>query len=43
MINSELKENYAKAKQDPVFAFYDSLNVAEKAALYAQISSFEPE
>lgn len=39
----ELKENYEKAEQAQVFAFYDSLSVAEKAALYEQLSSFDPE
>jgi UDP-N-acetylglucosamine/UDP-N-acetylgalactosamine diphosphorylase len=39
----ELKEKYTKAKQEQVFAFYDSLSVAEKATLYEQLSSFDPE
>ncbi|TAQ90157.1 hypothetical protein B7494_g1542 [Chlorociboria aeruginascens] len=39
----ELKEKYTKAKQDQVFAFYDSLSTPEKAALYEQLSSFDPE
>jgi len=39
----QLKEVYAKAKQDQVFAFYDSLDVAEKAALYEQLFSIDPE
>ena len=39
----ELKEKYEKAEQAQVFAFYDSLDVPEKAALYAQLSSFDPE
>jgi UDP-N-acetylglucosamine/UDP-N-acetylgalactosamine diphosphorylase len=38
----ELKENYTKAKQEQVFAFYDSLSVPEKATLYEQLSSFDP-
>ncbi|KAA8575441.1 hypothetical protein EYC84_004601 [Monilinia fructicola] len=38
----QLKEKYTKAKQDQVFAFYDSLEVAEKASLYEQLSSFDP-
>jgi UDP-N-acetylglucosamine/UDP-N-acetylgalactosamine diphosphorylase len=40
---AELKEKYTKAKQEQVFAFYDSLSVAEKAALYEQLSGFDPE
>jgi UDP-N-acetylglucosamine/UDP-N-acetylgalactosamine diphosphorylase len=39
----ELKEKYTKAKQEQVFAFYDTLNVPEKAALFDQLSSFDPE
>ncbi|CZS95130.1 hypothetical protein WAI453_011203 [Rhynchosporium graminicola] len=39
----ELKEKYTKAKQEQVFAFYDELSVAEKAALFEQLSSFDPE
>ena len=39
----ELKEKYTKAKQEQVFAFYDDLSVPEKAALYEQLSSFDPE
>ncbi|CAD6445504.1 b815b071-0d4d-4c72-8946-9ccc9ffd7e9c [Sclerotinia trifoliorum] len=39
----QLKEKYTKAKQDQVFAFYDTLDIAEKAALYEQLSSFDPE
>lgn len=39
----ELKEKYTKAKQDQVFAFYDSLDPSEKAALYEQLSTFDPE
>ncbi len=38
-----LKEKYTKAKQGQVFAFYDTLSVPEKAALYEQLSSFDPE
>ncbi|RFU23696.1 hypothetical protein B7463_g12643, partial [Scytalidium lignicola] len=38
-----LKEEYKKAGQDQVFAFYDSLGVPEKAALYEQLSTFDPE
>lgn len=40
---SQLKEKYTAAKQDQVFAFYDELSVAEKAALYEQLSNFDPE
>lgn len=40
---NELKEKYKKAKQEQVFAFYDSLSAAEKAALYEQLSSFDPD
>jgi UDP-N-acetylglucosamine/UDP-N-acetylgalactosamine diphosphorylase len=39
----ELKEKYTKAKQEHVFAFYDTLSVPEKAALYEQLSSFDPD
>jgi UDP-N-acetylglucosamine/UDP-N-acetylgalactosamine diphosphorylase len=39
----ELKEKYTKAKQEQVFAFYDSLSVPEKATLYEQLSNFDPE
>jgi UDP-N-acetylglucosamine/UDP-N-acetylgalactosamine diphosphorylase len=39
----ELKEKYTKAKQEQVFAFYDSISVPEKAALYEQLSNFDPE
>jgi len=39
----ELKEKYTKAKQEQVFAFYDSLDVAEKATLFEQLSGFDPE
>jgi len=38
-----LKETYTKAKQEQVFAFYDELSTPEKAALYEQLSSFDPE
>ncbi|KAG0652341.1 UDP-N-acetylglucosamine pyrophosphorylase [Hyphodiscus hymeniophilus] len=37
-----LKDKYTKAKQEQVFAFYDTLSVPEKAALYEQLSSFDP-
>jgi UDP-N-acetylglucosamine/UDP-N-acetylgalactosamine diphosphorylase len=39
----ELKEKYKKANQEQVFAFYDVLSVTEKAALYEQLSSFDPD
>ncbi|KAE8448553.1 hypothetical protein EG329_009434 [Mollisiaceae sp. DMI_Dod_QoI] len=39
----ELKEKYEKAGQEQVFAFYDELSVPEKASLYEQLSSFDPE
>lgn len=39
----ELKEKYGKAGQDHVFTFYDSLDVAGKAALYDQLSGFNPD
>lgn len=38
-----LREEYKKAGQDQVFAFYDKLSVPEKAALYEQLSAFDPE
>jgi UDP-N-acetylglucosamine/UDP-N-acetylgalactosamine diphosphorylase len=38
---NELKQTYAAANQDQVFAFYDSLTSPEKAALYRQLSSFD--
>ncbi|KAK0117912.1 UDP-N-acetylglucosamine pyrophosphorylase [Cadophora gregata] len=38
----DLKDRYTKAKQEQVFAFYDELNVPEKAALFEQLSSFDP-
>jgi len=40
---SELKETYAKAGQDQVFKFYDGLSSEEKAALYEQLSGFDPD
>ncbi|AEO53331.1 hypothetical protein MYCTH_2294496 [Thermothelomyces thermophilus ATCC 42464] len=39
---SELKEKYTLAGQSQVFTFYDSLSSAEKAALYQQLSQFDP-
>jgi len=38
----ELKDKYTSAKQEQVFAFYDTLSVSEKAALFEQLSSFDP-
>lgn len=38
-----LKSKYQKAGQEQVFAFYDSLSIAEKAALFEQLSAFDPE
>lgn len=38
-----LREKYTQAKQEQVFAFYDSLNGEEKASLYAQLSKFDPD
>lgn len=40
---SSLKEKYAKAKQDQVFTFYDSLPQDEQARLYHQLADFDPE
>ncbi|KAF7540784.1 hypothetical protein G7Z17_g12121 [Cylindrodendrum hubeiense] len=39
---AQLKEKYAQAGQDQVFTFYDSLPTAEQAALYQQLSGFDP-
>ncbi|CEJ88922.1 Putative Nucleotide-diphospho-sugar transferase [[Torrubiella] hemipterigena] len=39
---SELKAKYAQAGQEHVFTFYDSLNAEEKAALFEQLSGFDP-
>tara|TARA_R110002003_G_scaffold54_31_gene4917 strand:- start:116 stop:856 length:741 start_codon:yes stop_codon:yes gene_type:complete len=39
----ELRSKYEKAGQDQVFAFYDKLSTAEKAALFEQLSNFNPE
>ncbi|KAK2594988.1 UDP-N-acetylglucosamine pyrophosphorylase [Conoideocrella luteorostrata] len=39
---ADLKAKYAEAGQDHVLTFYDSLNPADKAALYDQLSSFNP-
>jgi UDP-N-acetylglucosamine/UDP-N-acetylgalactosamine diphosphorylase len=37
-----LRERYATAGQDHVFAFYDGLKSNEKAQLFQQLSSFDP-
>ncbi|KAL2165353.1 hypothetical protein VTH06DRAFT_650 [Thermothelomyces fergusii] len=39
---AELKEKYALAGQSQVFTFYDSLSPPEKAALFQQLSQFDP-
>jgi UDP-N-acetylglucosamine/UDP-N-acetylgalactosamine diphosphorylase len=39
---NQLKEKYEKAGQGQVFAFYDGLSTAEKAALYGQLAGFDP-
>jgi len=39
----QLKEKYEKAEQEQVFAFYDTLSSTDKALLYEQLSSFNPE
>jgi UDP-N-acetylglucosamine/UDP-N-acetylgalactosamine diphosphorylase len=40
---NELRSKYQKAGQEQVFAFYDDLSSAEKAALFQQLSDFDPE
>lgn len=40
---SALKDKYAKAEQEQVFTFYDSLSQDEQARLYHQLSGFDPE
>ncbi len=37
-----LREKYAKAEQEQVFTFYDGLSSAEKATLYDQLLSIDP-
>ena len=37
-----LRETYEKANQEHLFAFYDELDTESKAALYEQLSSFDP-
>ena len=39
----ELKEKYTNAKQEQAFAFYDTLTGSEKATIYGQLSSIDPE
>lgn len=39
----KLQSRYKKAGQEQVFAFYDSLDDQEKAALYHQLSEFDPD
>lgn len=39
---NELRERYQKAGQEQVLAFYDELNVAEKAGLFERLSSIDP-
>jgi UDP-N-acetylglucosamine/UDP-N-acetylgalactosamine diphosphorylase len=39
---SQLKEKYSLAGQSQVLTFYDSLSAAEKAAIYKQLSNFDP-
>ncbi len=39
---NELRQKYQKAGQDHVFAFYDNLQIGEKAQLYEQLTSFDP-
>ncbi|KAK5663553.1 hypothetical protein OQA88_3984 [Cercophora sp. LCS_1] len=39
---SQLREKYTLAGQSQVLTFYDSLSVAEKAALFRQLSNFDP-
>ncbi|MCJ1264642.1 UDP-N-acetylglucosamine pyrophosphorylase [Lobaria immixta] len=39
----ELREKYAKADQEHVFAFYDELSTTEKGGLYERLSIIDPE
>lgn len=39
----ELREKYAKADQEHVFAFYDELSTTEKGSLYERLSTIDPE
>ena len=38
----KLREGYEKAGQEQVLAFYDELNIAEKASLFERLSSINP-
>ncbi len=38
----ELREKFQKAEQDQVFAFYDDIEKVEKARLYEQLCSIDP-
>lgn len=38
----ELKQKFADVEQDHVFAFFDDLTTAEKAALFQQLSNMNP-
>ena len=38
----KLRERYEKADQEQVLAFYDELNIAEKASLFERLSSINP-
>ena len=38
----QLRDSYAAAKQDQVFAFYDQLSTVEKGSLYESLSSIDP-
>ena len=40
---NKLKQKYEKAGQEQVFTFYDELDTAGKAALYEQLSGFDPD
>lgn len=40
---NELRRKYEKAKQEQVFAFYDTLDSTEKASLYQQLADINPE
>ncbi|MCJ1436219.1 UDP-N-acetylglucosamine pyrophosphorylase [Xylographa pallens] len=39
----KLQEQYNKANQGHVFAFYDELDVKDKAALFSQLSAIDPD
>ena len=39
---NELRERYQKAGQEQVLAFYDELNIAEKAGLFERLSTIDP-